>query len=299
MIDSATSVNDYQRVIHQPPGGRPRWVNDEGRINELQYLSWGWREYGRHPIPPSLHEGWTYQYVASGRPLLDTGAKRIPVPRGHLAVIGPSCPNGWRASHPADRCSILTWIWRDAPLLAAVDPGEKSLHLFSLSSADEKQLQALHEETRLEITRTDAPVALAIHAIRSRLDILLSRGQSRPKTETNLAVRMEYAVNWLRQHPEELHPAAALADYLQVSPATLNRLFHRHLGRNVRETAYHIRMEAARLLLNQGSASVKEVAFRLGYSHANDFTRAYTRLWGASPTAHLRISDKTTSHQES
>lgn len=295
MIDSATSVKDYQRVIHQPPGGRPRWVNDEGRINELQYLSWGWREYGRHPIPPSLHEGWTYQYVASGRPLLDTGEKRVPVPQGHLAVIGPSCPNGWKASRPADRCSILTWIWRDAPLLPAINPGEESLRLFSLSSEDEKQLQALHEETRLEITRTDAPVALAIHAIRSRLDILLSRRQSRPKTDTNLVARMEYALNWLRQHPEELHPAAALAEYLQVSPATLNRLFQKHLGQNVREAAYLIRMEAARHLLGQGGTSVKEIAFRLGYSHANDFTRAYTRLWGASPTTHQRTTGEANS----
>jgi AraC-like DNA-binding protein len=291
MIDFATSVKTYQRVIHQPPGARPRWINEEGRINELQYLSWGWREYGRHPIPPSLHEGWTYQYVAAGRPLLDTGEKRIPVPQGHLAVIGPSCPNGWQATRPADRCRILTWIWRDAPLLPAINPGEKCLRLFPLSPEDEKQIHALHEETRLEITRTDAPVALAIHAIRSRIDILLSRRQSQPKTDTHLAARMEYALNWLRQHPEELHPAAALADYLQVSPATLNRLFQKHLGQNVREAAYLIRMEAARQMLDHGKISVKEVAFRLGYSHANDFTRAYTRLWGTSPTGRLRRAD--------
>jgi AraC-like DNA-binding protein len=290
MIDFATSVKNYQRVIHQPPGGRPRWVNEGegGRINELQYLSWGWREYGRHPIPASFHEGWTYQYVVTGRPLLDTGEKRFPVPQGHLAIIGPSCPNGWRASRPADRCRILTWIWRDPPLLPAINPGEQSWRLFPLSPEEEKQLQSLHEETRLEITRTDPPVALAIHAIRSRVDILLSRRQTRPKTDTNLAARMEYALNWLRQHPEELHPAAALADYLQISPATLNRLFQKHLGQNVREAAYLIRMEAARHLLHQRTHSVKEIAFRLGYSHANDFTRAYTRLWGSSPTAHQR-----------
>lgn len=288
MIDFATSVKHYQRVIHQPPAGRPRWINEEGRINELQYLSWGWRDYGRHPIPASFHEGWTYQYVARGRALLDTGEKRIAVPEAHLAIIGPSCPSGWRASKPANRCDILTWIWRDPPLLSTINPGEKSWRLFALSTDEEKQLQALHGETRLEITRTDTSVPLAIHAIRSRIDILLSRRPSRAKADTGFAARMEYALNWLRQHSEELHPVAALADYLQVSPATLNRLFRKHLGRNVREAAYLIRMERARHLLAQGTLSVKEIAFRLGYSHANDFTRAYTLLWGTSPTGRRR-----------
>lgn len=286
MIDFAISVKTYQRVIHQPPAGRPRWINEGNRSNELQYLSWGWREYGRHPIPASFHEGWTYLHVARGRPLLDTGEKRIPVPQGHLAIIGPSCPNGWRASHPADRCRILTWIWCDPPLLSGIDPGEQGWRLFPLSSEEEKQVQALHRETRLEITRTDASVALAVHAIRSRLDILLTRRPTRSKTDSQPAARMEYALNWLRKHPEELHPVTALADYLQVSPATLNRLFQKYLGQNVRQAAYLVRMEAARQLLGPGTLSVKEIAFRLGYSHANDFTRAYTRRWGTSPTGH-------------
>ena len=284
MIDYATSVKSYQRVIHQPPAGRPRWINKGERINELQYLSWGWREYGRHPIPVSFHEGWTYQLVSEGRVLLDTGEKHIPVPPGNLVVTGPSCPNGWRASRPDDRCRIFTWIWRDAPLLKTVNPGERGWRLFPMSPGEEKQLRILHEETRQEITRLDEAAASAIHAIRSRVDIVLARSQSRPKAEPGGQARMEYALSWLSQHPGELRPVAALADYLQISPATLNRLFQKQLGQNVREVAYAMRMEAAREILERESLPVKEVAFRLGYSHANDFTRAYSRFWRGSPT---------------
>jgi AraC-like DNA-binding protein len=284
VIDFATSVKSYQRVIHQPPAGRPRWINEDGRLNELQYLSWGWREYGRHAIPVSFHEGWTYQYMAKGRALLDTGEKSVPVPEGHLIVIGPSCPNGWKASRLDERCQIFTWIWRDAPLLLSINPGENGWQLFALSAEEKKQLRVLHDETRREITRLDEAAVPAIHAIRSRLDILLARSQSRPQTESSLKTRMEYALNWLNQHPEELRPVTALADYLQVSPATLNRLFQKQLGQNVREVAYAMRMETARRLLARDRLPVKEIAFRLGYSHANDFSRAYSRYWSNSPT---------------
>lgn len=284
MIDFATSVKSYQRVIHQPPAGRPRWINEGGPINELQYLSWGWREYGRHAIPVSFHEGWTYQFMARGRSFMDTGEKLIPVPQGHLIIVGPSCPNGWSAARPEERCQILTWIWRDNPLLPSINPGENGWRIFPMSPTEEKQLRLLHEETRGELARMDEAATTAIHSIRSRMDVILARSQSRHAAESNLQVRVEYALGWLGQHPEELRPVTALADYLQISPATLNRLFQRQLGQNVREVAYTMRMETARRLLEKEHLPVKEVAFRLGYSHANDFTRAYSRFWSASPT---------------
>ena len=284
MIDFATFMKRYQRVIHQPPAGRPRWINEGGRINELLYLSWGWREYGRHAIPISLHEGWTYQLVTEGQALLDTGEKRIPVPGRHLIVIGPSCPNGWQAAQRSDRCRIFTWIWRDAPLLESMSPKEDGWRLFALSAEEERQLQALHEETRAEISRPDETAVPAIHAIRARVDVVLARSETRLKTEPGAKARLEYALSWLSKHPEDLRPVTGLAEYLQVSPATLNRLFQKELGRNVREVAYAMRMEAAREILERDGPPVKELAFRLGYSHANDFTRAYSRYWRRGPS---------------
>lgn len=277
-------MDHYPRVIHQPPGGRPRWINEGGPANELQYLGWGWRAYGRHPIPVSLHAGWTYQLVASGRAVLDTGRKRVPVPEGHLAIIGPSCPNGWVAARPSDRCRIFTWIWRDAPLLGAIGLPDDRWRIFSLGREDVRRLEALHAETRGEISRLDEATVEAMHAIRSRIDVLIARSGSRGAAQTGSKARLEYALNWLGKHPEELRPVAALADYLQVSPATLNRLFRSQMGKNVREIAYAMRMEAAREILEREGPPVKELAFRMGYVHANDFTRAYSRFWREGPS---------------
>ncbi|MCX7886899.1 MAG: helix-turn-helix domain-containing protein [Verrucomicrobiae bacterium] len=43
-----------------------------------------------------------------------------------------------------------------------------------------------------------------------------------------------------------------------------------------------MRMERARQLLAEGRL-VKEVAFALGYRHANDFSRAYKKFSGHMP----------------
>ncbi len=286
-------MDSYPRVIHQPPAGRPRWINDGGPANELQYLGWGWRAYGRHPIPVSLHAGWTYQLVASGRALLDTGKKRIPVSEGQLAIIGPSFPNGWAAARPGDRCRIFTWIWRDPPLLEAMRPEPDGCRAFALSKEDMKRLEVLHAETRAEITRLDDATAAAMHAIRSRLDVLIARSGSRVPAQSGAQTRLEYALNWLGKHPEELRPVAALADYLQVSPATLNRIFRSQVGKNVREVAYAMRMEAAREILEREAPTVKELAFRMGYVHANDFTRAYSRYWRQGPSGRAAAGPRT------
>lgn len=93
---------------------------------------------------------------------------------------------------------------------------------------------------------------------------------------------MKYALAWLKKHPEELSPVSALSDYLQVSPATLNRLFRSEMSRSVLKIAYAMRMERARTLLSK--STVKEVAFKLGYSHPNDFSRAYARFWKQPPS---------------
>ena len=201
-----------------------------------------------------------------------------------MLIIGPSCPNGWAADRLSDRCRIFTWIWRDPPLLEAIRAEPDGWRSFALTKDDGKRLEGFHAETRAEITRFDDATAASMHAIRSRIDVLIARSGSRIPAQTGAQTRMEYALNWLGKHPEELRPVAALADYLQVSPATLNRLFRSQVGKSVREVAYAMRMEAAREILEREGPPVKELAFRMGYVHANDFTRAYTRFWREGPS---------------
>jgi transcriptional regulator GlxA family with amidase domain len=46
---------------------------------------------------------------------------------------------------------------------------------------------------------------------------------------------------------------------------------------------HQARMDRARDLLAAGEHSVKQVAYALGYQHANDLSRAYRRRFGKPP----------------
>jgi AraC-like DNA-binding protein len=43
-------------------------------------------------------------------------------------------------------------------------------------------------------------------------------------------------------------------------------------------------MEKAKHLISEDGMTVKEAAFRLGYGHFNDLSRAYSKHFGVSPT---------------
>jgi len=277
-------MTSYPRALYQPPAGRPRWANDRFPAGELQYLSWGWRSYGRHPIPVSRHMGWTYQLVVGGRAVLDIADTAHILRSGSLAIIGPSCPNGWSGLSQAGRCRIFNWIWRDPPLFESLRPGPESFKILRTTGEIVRRIERLHEETRNEIRFSDEESGHSLHALRIRLDVLLGRMCGRQEVRASPRGKVKYALAWLERHPEELRPVAALSDYMQVSPATLNRLFQKELGQNVRGAAYAVRMKAARQILERGALPVKEVAAKLGYAHANDFTRAYLRYWKQTPT---------------
>ncbi len=274
------------KAIYPPPAGRPRWSSAATIAAGLDYLSWGWREYGRHPIPLARHDGWTYQAVVAGTVRLQLENAETSIRAGTTVLISPECAYGW-SGRASQRCKILTWIWRDEPSLPGLETDGQGWSAIPLSPAALRALSHLHRETRSEATLGGDLAAQALGTIRTRLDILLARARVQEPAE---CARFRLAWRWLTDHPGELRPVRALSDYLQIAPSSLQRLFEKHKGMPVREAALAIRMQAARKTLQSPFISVKEVALRLGYAHSGDFTRAYKSFWGKAPSAD-RMSD--------
>lgn len=268
------------KAIYPPPAGRPRWSSKATIDAGLDYLSWGWREYGRHPIPLARHDGWTYQVVVEGTVHLRLEHAEVPIRDGTMVLVSPECAYGW-SGQASNRCKILSWIWRDAPVIPGLGNNEHGWRAISLSPAALRTLGQLNRETRSEATLGGELAAQALGTIRTRMDILLARAPSLDGEDS----RFELAWRWLADHPGELRPVRALSDYLQISPASLQRLFEKHKGISVREAALAIRMQAARQALQNPILSVKEIALQLGYAHAGDFSRAYKSFWGKAPSA--------------
>lgn len=81
---------------------------------------------------------------------------------------------------------------------------------------------------------------------------------------------------------------AALADLAGVSLRQLERLFRSELGHGVHAHYLSLRLDRARQLLRETSMPVLEVALATGFGSASQFSRAFARAHGMTPTGWRR-----------
>jgi YesN/AraC family two-component response regulator len=82
------------------------------------------------------------------------------------------------------------------------------------------------------------------------------------------------------------HTTASLARNVGLSPSHFRRLFKAAYGCTPMELLERLRMEQAARLLKAGGLSVKEVARKVGYQNANNFSTAFKRFYGTPPQSH-------------
>jgi transcriptional regulator GlxA family with amidase domain len=79
-----------------------------------------------------------------------------------------------------------------------------------------------------------------------------------------------------------------LAALLGLSRRQLDRVMHRHYGMGFREKVGQIRLDVACDLLRRASLSVEQVALRVGYSTASNFTVFFKRHLGQTPSEYRK-----------
>jgi AraC-type DNA-binding domain-containing proteins len=78
--------------------------------------------------------------------------------------------------------------------------------------------------------------------------------------------------------------AGELAALCGISVRHLNRQFQALTGRTIADYVTNYWLEQAKAMLADGEIPIKNVAFALGFTHANSFARAFGRATGETPT---------------
>jgi len=281
--------HDFPRLLQLPEEGRPNWFAEDGP--ELLYLGWGERAYGEHPIPVARHTGWSYLVIVSGRPRLVLAEREIALRAGDLFIMHPDCASGWSDASGGRSC-VLSWNWKSGPG-KALEIGDDSPLLGRANRAALERLQQLHVHCRMEVAAPDEFTPAALAALHASVNVEFARAFSRKPKRPERRLQLELAWQWLRRNLHVARPVERLCAYLEVSPATLHRLFVKATRQSPAEQFHRLRMESARNLLQNGTMPVKEVAYALGYKHPNDFSRAFARYFGITPSAlHKRGSEQ-------
>jgi AraC-like DNA-binding protein len=276
------SAADIPRGIMLPPQGRPRWMPRDPAGWELLYLSWGLRWMGEHPIPLAMHDGWVYAVILEGAPTVLIRGRPRATQRGDVFIFHPDCAYGWR-DQARRSCRLLTWLWRTPPAHSLLVPKPAGFTRLRAGEAALRRLVGINRDCLRAVAGAGEMAALALRRARLDLDLCLAAELGHAETADG-RYRANLAVHFLRHNPAALQPAKSLCEYLQISPSALRQLFQKHHQRSPQAVALEVRMQHARGRLASGVA-VKQIAFELGYRHANDFSRAYKRFFGATTRA--------------
>ena len=141
----------------------------------------------------------------------------------------------------------------------------------------------------------DAP-AFADETVRLRLELLLlllrqhgdaPRIQARIESYSNENRQRQLTASvtaYLEEHLRDNITLEQIGGELGYSVSLMKKRFRAETGRSIMDTFIDLKMAEAVRLLHEGSMSVTEVAYRLGYSTASYFSCLFKKRTGSTPS---------------
>lgn len=149
-------------------------------------------------------------------------------------------------------------------------------------------LEQTLSQLKLAETKDGVPFQLTSSAAYQMLMQLYGTGSMAVKNEKQLPQVVEAALKILQQDFAFLDGIGDLADRLEVSQEYLTRTFRDHVGMTPGKYLVQVRVEQAKLLLQQGDHSVAFVADACGFTNGNYFARVFRSIVGVTPSVYAR-----------
>ncbi|MFD2328061.1 AraC family transcriptional regulator [Cohnella sp. GCM10020058] len=100
-------------------------------------------------------------------------------------------------------------------------------------------------------------------------------------------------LEWIRIHSAENISVQDVAMHFTYNKDYLIRFFKKHMGMSMQEYIHSLKIAKAKNMLYQSSASIKEIAFALGFQDEKYFMKLFKRLQGLTPTEFRRAYYRT------
>ncbi|MET0265976.1 MAG: AraC family transcriptional regulator [Duganella sp.] len=199
----------------------------------------------------------------------------------------------------SDEPFLALWLELDAQAVAqvaaqmqlALPSGSTSLLGMSVVTLDDGLQRALLQMLRL----LDEPALIPLlePLIQHEIIVRLLSGEHGPALRRLVmsgspSQQIAKAVSWLKQHFRKNFPIDELALQAHMSPSTFRLHFRRVVGMSPLQYLKQLRLQDARQLMLNEHIDAGSAAVRVGYESASQFSREYTRLFGAPPVRDIR-----------
>jgi AraC-like DNA-binding protein len=184
--------------------------------------------------------------------------------------------------------AVVADLTRDAP-----GPSKSpDMRSFSVNRASENLVDAWFRMLRL----AEQPDEIVVMAPLLEREILfrLLRGPQGAVLRQVASVddrfcQIRNAVSWIKTNYARAFRVEELADLASMSASVFHRRFKTSTGMSPLQYQKHIRLYEARRMLFVQPGNVASVALAVGYESLSQFTREYTRMFGAPPARDIRI----------
>ncbi len=95
--------------------------------------------------------------------------------------------------------------------------------------------------------------------------------------------RIQRALTHARENLKDALSIEELADAASLSPRQFSRLFHAETGHTPAKAVENLRLEAARLMMEEGSHPIEFIALETGFADRERMRRAFMRAFGQPP----------------
>ncbi|RON48826.1 AraC family transcriptional regulator [Pseudomonas frederiksbergensis] len=113
-----------------------------------------------------------------------------------------------------------------------------------------------------------------------------------PDSQTH---RISRAIEWLNRHYAEPLSIERLAQLINLSTSALHHRFKSVTAMSPLQYQKQLRLQEARRLLLAQDSDVSSVGYKMGYESPSQFSREYSRLFGASPSKDMaRLREEAT-----
>ena len=144
-----------------------------------------------------------------------------------------------------------------------------------MSAVIDLALAMVEEDLGRDISRTVARQLVVYHR--------RAGGQSQHSTLLELepkSDRVQSALAFAKRHLRESLSVEQLADSARLSPRQFSRVFQRETGKSPAKAVEQLRVEAARLMLEEGYHSVEDVVRETGFANRERLRRAFSENTG-------------------
>ena len=168
---------------------------------------------------------------------------------------------------------------------------ERAFRPVSIERLDEALLDALLR--LVELLEEPALVPRLAPLIQQEVTIRLLTGRYGPQLQHLVAVgspsqQIAKAVAWLKQNFTQVLHVDDLAARTHMSPSTFRLHFRAITGMSPLQFQKQLRLQEARQLMLNQSLDAGNAGGRVGYESASQFSREYSRLFGAPPQRDIR-----------